>query len=181
MRSDLSDMQELYDYLRSRPLDQVAEVIRRIRSNADPCKVLSLVRDGDLLLQISAPARIALEADVDSIVQKLDDAAYLQSAIKLDARPWTDVAGNGVVSELVAIFFDIEQPFVTTYVDRHCFLEDMICGQTEVGKFCSPALLNAVCAIGAVSVPFPGIPDHLIMSRSDSRPVSSFLQQQPER
>jgi hypothetical protein len=154
MKSDLSDLQELYEYLRSRPLVEVAEVIRRIRSNADPCKVLSLVRDGDLLLQASAMGRKGLEGGVEDAVQMLDDAAYRQSPIKLPAKPWTDVAGNGLVSELVGIFFDMEQPFSTTFVDKHCFLEDMGSEHTDNVKFCSPALVNAICAIGAVSLDF---------------------------
>jgi hypothetical protein len=155
MKSDLSDLQELYEYLRSRPLVEVAEVIRRIRSNTDPCKVLSLVRDGDLLLQASAIGRKGIEAPVDDIVQKLDEAAYQQSPIKVSGKQWTDVAGNGVVSELVSIFFDMEQPFATTYVDKHCVLEDMASDPASNVKFCSPALLNSICAIGAVCLPSP--------------------------
>ncbi|OIW24763.1 hypothetical protein CONLIGDRAFT_648885 [Coniochaeta ligniaria NRRL 30616] len=149
MKSDLSDMQELYEYLRSRPLVEVAEVIRRIRSNTDPCKVLSLVRDGDLLLQASAIGRRGIETDVEDVVRKLDETAYQQSPLKLSAKKWTDVAGDGLVSELVSIFFDLEQPFATNYVDRHCFLQDMGSEQTENARFCSPALVNAICAIGA--------------------------------
>jgi hypothetical protein len=152
MKSDLSDMQELYEYLRTRPLVEVAEVIRRIRSNADPCKVLTLVRDGDLLLQASAMGRKGTEADVEDIVRNIDETAYHRSSIKLSAKRWTDVAGDGLVSELISIFFDIEQPFATTYVDRHCFLEDMGSEQIEDARFCSPALVNAICAMGAVSV-----------------------------
>jgi hypothetical protein len=152
MKSDLTDLQELYEYLRERPLAEVAEVIRRIRSDADPCKVLRLVREGDLLLQASAIGRKGIEAaDVEHIVDKLDDAAYRQSSIKVSAKQWTDVAGDGLVSELVSIFFDMEQPFATTYVDRHCFLEDMASEQIGSARFCSPALVNAICAIGAVS------------------------------
>lgn len=151
MKNDLNDMQELYEYLRSRPLVEVAEVIRRIRSNADPCKVLSLVRDGDLLLEASAMGRKGLEADVEDVVRELDAAAYQQSHVRVPAKPWTDIACDGLVSELVSIFFDIEQPFVTTYVDKHCFLEDMRSEQVGNVRFCSPALVNAICAIGAVS------------------------------
>ncbi|KAB5582828.1 hypothetical protein GE09DRAFT_1211450 [Coniochaeta sp. 2T2.1] len=153
MKSDLSDMQELYEYLRSRPLQEVAEVISRIRSNQDPCTVLRLVRDGDLLLQASAMGRKGLESGVEDVVAKLDDTAYRQSPLKLSAMPWTDVAGNGVVSELVSIFFDMEQPFAMTFLDRHCFLADMFSGQVDSVRFCSPALVNAICALGAFTSP----------------------------
>lgn len=149
MKNDLNDMQELYEYLRTRPLVEVAEVIRRIRSNTDPCKVLSLVRDGDLLLQASAIGRKGIEADVEDVVRNLDELAYKKSSVKVSAKRWTNVAGDGLVSELVSIFFDIEQPFATTYVDRHCFLEDMGSDGTENVRFCSPALVNAICAMSA--------------------------------
>lgn len=156
MKTDLGELQELYEYLRSRPLVEVAEVIRRIRSNVDPCKVLRLVRDGDLLLQASAIGRKGLEVGVDDIVQKLDEAAYQQSPIRLSAQMWTDVAGDGLVSELVAIFFDTEQPFLATYLDRRCFMEDMASGLTDSVRFCSRALANSICALAAVSVN-PGV------------------------
>lgn len=151
MGSDLSDLQELYDYLRTRPIDQVAEVISRIRSNTDPCKVIRLMRDGDLLLQVSAMANKALEADVEGAVKRIDAMTYQQNPLKLTAKPWTDVGGDGLVSELVSIFFDIEQPFATTYVDKHRFLEEMRAGDIKNAKFCSPALVSVICAIGAVS------------------------------
>jgi hypothetical protein len=152
MKNDLGDMQELYEYLRTRPLVEVAEVIRRIRSNTDPCKVLRLVRDGDLLLEASAIGRRGLETGVEDVVRKIDAAAYQACPVKVPAKPWTCVAGNGLVSELVSIFFDIEQPFGTIYVDKQCFLDEMVSAHTGNTKFCSPALVNAICAIGAVSI-----------------------------
>lgn len=149
MKNDLNEMQELVDYMRIKPLPDVAEVIRRIRAGEDPCRVLRLVRDGDLLLQASALGRQELEFDKDDAIKKLDEAAMQKSHIKVAAKPWTAVGGDGLVSELVTIFFDTEQPFSTVYVDRFCFLEDMKTGKPEKARFCSPALVNSICALGA--------------------------------
>jgi hypothetical protein len=151
MRNDLTEMQELVDYMRVKPLPDVAEVIRRIRAGEEPCRVLRLVRDGDLLLQATALGRQEIEFDKDDALKKLNETAMQNSHIKVAAKPWTDVGGDGLVSELVSIFFDVEQPFSTAYVDRFCFLEDMKSGNPDKARFCSPALVNSICALSAVS------------------------------
>lgn len=151
MKNDLTEMQELVDYMRVKPLPDVAEVIRRIRAGEEPCRVLRLVRDGDLLLQASALGRKEIEFDKDDAIRKLDDAAMQISHIKVAARPWTEVGGDGLVSELVSIFFDTEHPFSTAYVDRFCFLEDLKSAKPDKARFCSPALVNSICALSAVS------------------------------
>lgn len=150
MKSDLNDMQELVDYLRFKPLPDVAEVLRRIRSGENPCNVLRLVRDGDLLLQATALCRKGIEFDQEDAIRKLDEAAFKNAHIKVTAKPWSEVGGDGLVSELVSIFFDVEQPFSTAYVDRFCFLEDMKSGTPDKARFCSPALVNSICALSAV-------------------------------
>lgn len=151
MKNDLHDMQELYEYIRSRSLIDVAEVIRRIRANADPCNVLRFLRDGDLLLEASAIGRRGLEVDKEDAVRQLDLAALNRSPIRVAAKPWTEVAGDGLISELVSIFFDTEQPSIATYVDMPCFLEDMRSSSLDKARFCSPALVNIICALSAVS------------------------------
>jgi hypothetical protein len=151
MKAELGDLQELCEYFRSRPYVEVVEVLRRLRTDTDPSEVLRLIRDGDLLLQASAIGRRGL--DTESAMQKIDDNALRQSSIKVPARPWTDVADNGLVSELVSTFFEIEQPFIATYIDRRYFLEDMRSSTPEKAKFCSPLLVNTICAYGAVSCP----------------------------
>jgi hypothetical protein len=153
MKSDLSEMQELVDYMRVKPLPDVAEVIRRIRLGEDPCNVLRLVRDGDLLLQASALCRKGIEFDKEDAIRKLDAAALQNSSIKVTAKPWTEVGGDGLVSELVSIFFDMEQPFSTACVDRFYFLQDMRSPNPGKAKFCTPALVNAICAMAAVGRP----------------------------
>ena len=148
MKRDLDDLQELYKYLQTRSEVEVAEIVRRIRANSDPFAVLRLIKDGDMLLEASMAGYRGAEA---SELQRLDADALRRSSLKVAARPWTAIAGDGVVSELVSIFFAAEQPFTNTVVEKTCFLQDMRSGMARGAKLCSPFLVNAICAYASVS------------------------------
>ena len=83
-------------------------------------------------------------------LQRLDANALRQSNLKVTARPWTVVAGDGVVSELVSLFYTTEQPFISTFVDKTCFLQDMRSGMVRGSELCSLFLVNAMCAYAFV-------------------------------
>jgi hypothetical protein len=60
MQGELSNLRQLYDYLRLRPEQEALEILRRIRSNASPTtptqriqELADFVRHGDLLIQPS--------------------------------------------------------------------------------------------------------------------------------
>jgi len=145
MERDLDDLLELYNYLRTRPEGEVAEIVGRIRANHDPLDVLGFIKDGDMLVEASMAGRRGAET---SQLQQLDADALRRSSLKVVARPWTVIAGDGVVSELVSIFFTIEQPSLGTYVDKTYFLRDM--RSARDAKLCSPFLVNAICAFASV-------------------------------
>lgn len=147
MERDLDDLHELYTYLQTRSEMEVAEIIRRIRTNRDPAAVLRFIKDADLLLEASMAGYRGAEA---SELRQLDADALRRSSLKVIARPWTVVAGDGIVSELVSKFFAIEQPSFGTFVDETCFLQDMRSGIVRGAKLCSPFLVNAICAFIAV-------------------------------
>lgn len=93
---------------------------------------------------------------------------YLWSA-NVPAHPWTTVTDDDdLVSALVTRFFLWEWPWYN-YLNKSAFLEDMcsvpqaqqglgIPGATEnwTREFCSPCLVNAICAIGSMSSRHPG-------------------------
>jgi len=147
MERDLDDLQELYKYLRTRPEWEVAEIVSRIRANHDPLAVLRFIKDGDMLVEASMAGRRGAET---SQLQQLDADALRRSSLRVAARPWTVIAGDGVVSELISIFFTIEQPSFGTYVDKTYFLRDMRSGTAIGAKLCSPFLVNAICAYASV-------------------------------
>ena len=80
------------------------------------------------------------------LLEKLDSEALGKSPIKVPARPWTNVAGDGVVSELISAWFRWDDIFCYPYVDRECFLDDMRKGDPSHARYCSPFLVNALCA-----------------------------------
>ncbi|GAB1316992.1 hypothetical protein MFIFM68171_07202 [Madurella fahalii] len=135
------DLKELFAYLHSRPEAEAFEVLRRLRDTRDPFIVLRCIRDADTLLAI--PSLNGFPTLGREMIQ-LDAAALAASAIKVPARPWTSVAGDGLVSNLISAFFRWDDPFVYSFVERELFLRDMRRGQ---GPYCSPLLVNAICAL----------------------------------
>jgi hypothetical protein len=143
----VQDLRELFRYLQIRPDTEVTEIIRRIRADEDPQTVLRFIKDGDLLLEASATSPRSGDT---SEMQKLDREALKNSSIIVPARPWTVIAGDGVVSNLISTFFSTCHYFVAVFVDKKCFLQDMRSRSTRTSEFCSPFLVNAICAWASV-------------------------------
>lgn len=76
----------------------------------------------------------------------IDLKALTHSLFRVSARPWTTVAGDGLVSDLVSAFFVWDDAFFFPFIDREAFLSDMRSGDVENAKYCSPFLVNAICA-----------------------------------
>ncbi|KAG5981442.1 hypothetical protein E4U55_002946 [Claviceps digitariae] len=131
------------------------EMLARLRSAEDPLCALQL---------LSAPASSPSTASfppgpppslspfsspdlrLDSRLDRLDLLALRESPIRVDARPWTAVASDGLVSELISSFFTWDDAFFLPIVDREAFLADMRAGNVANARYCSPFLVNAICA-----------------------------------
>ncbi|KPM43053.1 hypothetical protein AK830_g3527 [Neonectria ditissima] len=74
----------------------------------------------------------------------LNESALKSSAIKVHARPWTVVIGDGLLSELITSFFTWDYSGV---IDRGSFMQDMAAGDVGKARWCSPLLVNAICAL----------------------------------
>jgi len=84
-------------------------------------------------------------------LENLDVAALSKSTFQVRARPWTTLANDGLVSELLSSFFASDGCFYLSFVDQQYFLDDMEVGDIGMAKFCSPLLVNAICALRCVS------------------------------
>ena len=84
-------------------------------------------------------------------LENLDVAALSKSTFQVHARPWTTLANDGLVSELLSSFFASDGCFYLSFVDQQYFLNDMEAGDIDKAKFCSPLLVNAICALRCVS------------------------------
>jgi hypothetical protein len=139
----------LFAYIRTRPPDEVAEIVKRIRNSSNLLEVLRFAQDGDLTLQQRLQRKLPDPRMIRPEAHSLQDNGF-----RVPARPWTAVAGDGIVSDLVSRFFDIDQPFYCAMVDHSALVSDMRASDTAVARYCSPILVNAICALGAVSSAF---------------------------
>jgi len=80
-------------------------------------------------------------------LENLDVAAMSGSNFQVHARPWTTLAGDGLVSALLSSFFTSDGCFYLSFVDQQYFLDDMNAGDVDMAIFCSPLLVNAICAL----------------------------------
>lgn len=131
------------------------EIYRRVRAAVDPMDVVELLRGSDLLLQPSGPERSGGSETPASGLSNLDLSALEHSSIKVRAKPWTRVAGDGLVSELISSFFAYDNGFYLSFIDQECFLGDMQAGNVGNAEFCSSLLVNAICALRCVSSSVP--------------------------
>lgn len=150
LETEVEDMRQLYTYMRTRPEQEAYEIFRRIRfsSGDDFRSIVDHIRGGDLLLRAST---VSPGPDDHRVKTINDEAAAEPYAIRVPARPWTTMAGDGLVSELVGAFFAWDGVFWLPFIDRGSFIKDMRAGQPEKARYCSPLLVHVICAIRAVS------------------------------
>ncbi|KAL2163811.1 hypothetical protein VTH06DRAFT_5870 [Thermothelomyces fergusii] len=141
MKETNNTLQRVLSHLTSAPVSEVVETVQKLNAT----QALSTLKDG------SGSVDLCSKALADGEVAKIDAQALAESATKLPAKPWTSVAGDGLVSHLIADFFsrDPEDPFVTgcTLIDRDLFIQDMMLADPSQSQFCSPFLVNAICGL----------------------------------
>ncbi|KAI9709461.1 MAG: hypothetical protein M1820_003221 [Bogoriella megaspora] len=137
---DVAAWEELFENLQLRPEEEAFELLRRLRASNNPLEVLDFIRHGDLLLNCG------ISAAPTERESKIDSKALELAPIKVPARPWTAVAQDGIVSELVSAWFKWDDSFGYPFIDRELFINEMRSGNTERARYCSPFLVNAICA-----------------------------------
>jgi hypothetical protein len=149
-------LRELFDLLRKKSKPEAQDILSRIRNSEDPLAVWRSIKDAELLLPWSeAASGPGSNQTRDPRLQKIEAEALAESFVKVKAGPWTAVAGDGIVSDLISSFFTWDNTFRFSFIDRDCFLQDMACGEPEKARYCSPFLVNAMCAFRCVSDPGP--------------------------
>lgn len=149
---EIKRLRDFLTSLASRRESEAAEVLaswRRIVQTAeDPLNALTCFTTPGAL-----PASPSLFGITDREVESVDARALPASDIGLSAKPWTSVAGDRLVSHLISSFFSWDDPCVYTFLDRELFIRDMRSGNRSQSQFCSPLLVNALCALRSVSRP----------------------------
>jgi hypothetical protein len=164
-------LRELFGLLRQKSKPEAHDILSRIRDSEDPLAVWRSIKDAELLLPWS-PSASGSSGTRDPRLEKIDAEALAESHVKVKAQPWTALAGDGIVSDLVSSFFAWDNTFRFSFIDRDCFLEDMARGDPERARYCSPFLVNAMCAFRCVSEPRPS---WCKVRPPDPRCVSSIL------
>ncbi|OHF01745.1 hypothetical protein CORC01_02936 [Colletotrichum orchidophilum] len=136
---------DLFRMVCTKSEDEAKEIFRRIRQSGDPLRVLESIRQAEILLP-SLPVNDRIS---DSRLVKLNEKAMENSVLRVPAKPWTTVADDGIVSELITDFFSWDNAGCFPAVEQNLFLEDMRSGDIKRAKWCSPILVNAMCAVRA--------------------------------
>ncbi|KAH6973694.1 putative C6 transcription factor [Ilyonectria sp. MPI-CAGE-AT-0026] len=142
LQGENEQWRELYLLIKNLPDAKARQALVQIRTAADPIEVLDFARH----LANSGPSAGPSFAHYNPRVDSLDLKALSESRIRVHARPWTIVAGDGIVSELITSFFAWDHAFLCPFIDPYSFLEDMRTDDPEKAKYCSPFLVNAICA-----------------------------------
>ncbi|KAI0205914.1 putative C6 transcription factor [Astrocystis sublimbata] len=138
------ELRQLFHDLSKRPESEALNLFRRLRAAEDPIALVHSIRQAELLL---LPPSI-MEDGVESItLQQLESNALRKSSFKIPALPWTNVAGDGIVSELISAWFKWDNAFVYPFIDRECFIQDIRNHDPKNAVACSPFLVNAICAL----------------------------------
>lgn len=145
------ELKALFDLLRSRPQNDAYHILNRIRTADDPLMVFYMIQHADLLLNNSIQQPLESNADLE----KLEKEAWNKASIKVPARPWTAIGRDSIVSELVSSFFANDHKYLAPFIYRGVFLKDMRSQAVEEAKYCSPLLVNAMCALKSVRFGYP--------------------------
>lgn len=154
LQSENGRLWELFRLLGTLPSDQVDGLIQTIRAADQPDAVLRLARDSSPSTRDSrSPDMVPAEPLRDNPrLLAMDLRALANSRLRVPSRPWTVVASDGVVSDLISSFFAWDDPFFFPFIDRDAFLQDMRARDVERATYCSPFLVNAICASRYVSI-----------------------------
>jgi hypothetical protein len=146
LKGEHIQLKGLVAYLRDRPEKDAFEIFRRLK---DPNLFVTLQRFKEAETRLMIP--LSSGSDMNSRqVAEIDEEALAASPIKVPSRPWTAVAGDGIVSSLISAFFKWDDAFVYSFIDRDLFVRDMRRGTPSERQYCSPLLVNAICAMRSV-------------------------------
>jgi hypothetical protein len=148
LREESRQFKKLYGLIRTAIEHEAFQIFQSIRSSTNyiPIAIPNFVgQDHDPLAGHTASPGLTKEND-EAMVETSSACA-----IKVQALPWTVVAGNDVVSELIAQYFTFDYLYVFPPIPRSAFVHEMKNGDPAAATACTPLLVNAICAQQCVS------------------------------
>ncbi|EFY85809.1 C6 transcription factor, putative [Metarhizium acridum CQMa 102] len=136
-------LKRLYGYICASSEDEAFKVFQHIRAsdNHNPIDALqSFDRNDFLTLEYNespAPTDVSDDTGIESATNAL---------FEVRALPWSVVASDEVVSELISQYFTFDYLYAFPPIPRVTFLNEMKLGDVAAATSCSPLLVNAICA-----------------------------------
>ncbi|KAG5916903.1 hypothetical protein E4U53_004257 [Claviceps sorghi] len=135
---EVHQLRRFYGYIRAAPQEEAYNVFMQIRASGSsrPIDVL------DSLDHQERQGSLTSNEDSDGNTYDLVGS----HSIEVRASPWTTVAGDEVVSELVTQYFTFDYLYVFPPINRSIFVREMQSLSIMTATSCSPVLVNAICA-----------------------------------
>lgn len=151
LRKEIHQLNRLYEYICASDEDEAFNVFKRIRASGNSSStdaLRSFDQDEFLPTPEYTESPNSAEMNGDPCVKPVNNIL-----IELQALPWSMVASDEVVSELISQYFAFDYLYVYPPIPRHAFVSEMKLGDTAAATCCSPLLVNAICAQQCVSGP----------------------------
>lgn len=146
LQDEIGHWTNFFNHIRNCPEAEAQEIYRKIRTSDD--------RQGfdSLMTELGLPVNQDRQSDNSfPILNKHESSTPASSGISVLARPWTAPANDGLVSKLISNFFAYDHRSHILFIDQECFLAEMLLVNMTPARFCSPFLVNAICALRCVS------------------------------
>jgi hypothetical protein len=146
LEQENSQLRHLYKLVREESSRNAFDIFLRMRNSDDPIALLQSVGNTTGILPNPSTYSVG-----DKRIDDIDTAALLNSCIQVPARPWTSVANDGLVSDLISSFFTWDR-FLYPFVHQQAFLHEMRFAGAQGANYCSPLLVNAICSLRSVII-----------------------------
>ncbi|TWU73728.1 hypothetical protein ED733_000251 [Metarhizium rileyi] len=143
LRKDVHQFKRLYGYICASSDDEAYKVFKHIRAggSSNPMDALRSFDHDEFLTLEYTESPGSTEMSDDPAIEPASGAL-----IELQALPWSVVASDNVISELISQYFTFDYLYVFPPIPRLAFLNEMHSGDTVAATSCSPVLVNAICA-----------------------------------
>ena len=139
---------ELLTMLRAKPEEAASDIFWRIRASPNPLLVLEEMKQASSMF---LDEDIFASESHDEELANIDTEAWESSPIKVPAKPWTSVVKDGLASELISSYFTWENTYFFPSIHQKTFIEEMTRARVDGSDWCTPFLVNSICAQRAVS------------------------------
>ncbi|KAG6073827.1 hypothetical protein E4U30_005955 [Claviceps sp. LM220 group G6] len=133
-------LRRFYGHIRAAPEEQAFSVFQKIRASRSS-RPLDVLESLDETHQ-ERTEYLASYGDSDGENNEPES----DQNIEVRAAPWTTVAGDEVVSELITQYFTFDYLYVFPPINRAIFAREMASPSIHPGLCCSQLLVNAICA-----------------------------------